>query len=195
MVPGELHPPMTPTSPDLLAPLLRSRERFLRFLAPRLPSAADAEEVLQTALMRALERAPADALETEADVVSWFYRVLQNAAVDHHRRTNSGRAATDQLAAEWSETAAPTELRTTVCACMHDLLPTLKPEYAQIVSEVDLAERPVTEVAEQLGISSNNASVRLHRGRRALKEHLARTCGACAAHGCLDCSCRHRPKQ
>lgn len=41
-------------------------------------------------------------------------------------------------------------------------------------------------------VTANNASVRLHRARRALKEQLLRACGACAAHGCLECSCRRR---
>lgn len=75
---------------------------------------------------------------------------------------------------------------------MHDLLPTLKAEYAEVVRKVDLEEQPVSAVAEAIGITVNNASVRLHRGRQALKKQLERSCGACAAHGCLDCSCAQR---
>jgi hypothetical protein len=34
--------------------------------------------------------------------------------------------------------------------------------------------------------------VRLHRARATLRDKLRVVCGACARHGCLDCSCRHR---
>ena len=43
--------------------------------------------------------------------------------------------------------------------------------------------------AEDLGITPNNATVRLHRARKALKRELERSCGTCATHGCLDCGC------
>ena len=66
----------------------------------------------------------------------------------------------------------------------------MKPEYAQVVRAVDLEERPLSEVAASGGITVNNATVRLHRARQALKRQLVRACGACAAHGCLECSCR-----
>ena len=43
------------------------------------------------------------------------------------------------------------------------------------------------------GITPNLAMVRLHRARRALRLRLEESCRACAAHGCLDCSCRTAP--
>ena len=100
-------------------------------------------------------------------------------------RSPSGeRLAREPVAAE------DPELRAAVCACMHDLLPAMKPRYAEMVRAVDLEERPVAEVAAGGGITVNNATVRLHRARQALKKQLLRACGACAAHGCLECHCR-----
>ena len=72
---------------------------------------------------------------------------------------------------------------------MRSLLPTLKPEYAAMIERVDLKEQPLSGVAEALGITANNAAVRLHRARIALKRQLERSCGTCATHGCLDCRC------
>jgi RNA polymerase sigma-70 factor (ECF subfamily) len=76
-----------------------------------------------------------------------------------------------------------------ICECMNTLLPTLKPEYAEILQRVDLQDSALTEVASELGISQNNATVRLHRARQALKRQLEQSCGTCATHGCLDCTC------
>ena len=97
--------------------------------------------------------------------------------------------ATDRLAVEPVAAEEPA-LRDAVCACMHDLLPSMKPEYAQVVRAVDLEDRSLAEVAAGGGITVNNATVRLHRARQALKKELLRACGACAAHGCLECGCR-----
>jgi RNA polymerase sigma-70 factor (ECF subfamily) len=47
----------------------------------------------------------------------------------------------------------------------------------------------VKAFAEAAGITPNNASVRLFRAREALRQQLQRSCGTCAEHGCLDCSC------
>ena len=73
---------------------------------------------------------------------------------------------------------------------LEDILVTLRPEYTEILGRVEVDEQPVVEAARELGISANNASVRLFRARRALLERLRATCGACFEHGCLDCFCR-----
>ena len=72
---------------------------------------------------------------------------------------------------------------------MRRLLPKLKPEYAEIIERVDLREEPLAGVAGALGITPNNAAVRLHRARSGLRKQLERSCGTCATHGCLDCRC------
>jgi RNA polymerase sigma-70 factor (ECF subfamily) len=77
------------------------------------------------------------------------------------------------------------------CACLTRLMTTLKPEYAAILESVDLGGRPLAGAARDLGITSNNASVRLHRARRALRQRVQQSCGTCATHGCLDCDCRN----
>lgn len=169
------------------AVLVRHHGAFLSFLERRLGSRADAEEVLQGAYASALEKGVPD--DDRAGVVAWFYRVLRNAIIDRSRRAAVERRSVERLAGE-PIAAEDLELRDAVCACMHDLLPALKPEYASIVRAVDLEERPVSEVADAAGITANNAAVRLHRARQALKRQLLRACGACAAHGCLECGCR-----
>ena len=177
-------PHATPTV--LERALLESRRQFAAFVARRLGSESAAEEVLHSAYLKALESAP-DAVDEEG-VVRWFYRVLRNAVVDRHRRGDAEQRALRAQAAAAPSAWEP-EWERTVCQCIHAVLPTLKDEYATIVRKVDLEGRSVADVARAEKLSTNNASVRLHRARRALKKNLEQTCGACAEHGCLDCSC------
>lgn len=171
-----------------LATLVASHRRFLSFLERRVDSRETAEEILQSAFVKAIEKKHENS-RTETSV-AWFFRLLRNAVIDHYRR----RAARERsVAANAAELEASVEfdeqLRSEVCACFEGLLPTLKPEYATIVRAVDLDSRPIAEVACELGISTNNAGVRLHRAREALRRRLEQACSTCAVHGCLDCTC------
>lgn len=44
------------------------------------------------------------------------------------------------------------------------------------------------DFAEKAGITLNNAAVRVHRAREALRKRLVSTCSSCAALGCTDCT-------
>ena len=172
--------------------LVDNHRRFLSFLETRLGSASAAEDILQSAYVRAVEKGiPA---EDSEGAVNWFFAVLRNALTDHFRRRAAQKRSQDALAAEGLPTIADPELRAEVCACFRRLLPTMRDEYAAILEKVDLEERAVSDVAQEIGITTNNASVRLHRARAALRRQLERSCGACATHGCLDCSCRNEAR-
>jgi hypothetical protein len=54
--------------------------------------------------------------------------------------------------------------------CVSELAEALKPEYAAALRRI--------------------AAVRVVRAREALRKQVARSCGTCAEHGCLDCSCK-----
>ncbi len=184
-------PALSDPAGGTLRVLLDQHARFLSFLTRRTGSRELAEDVLHDAYLRGLER---DQAPRDAEAVSaWFYRVLRNALYDHYRRRAAERRALERAAAEptrVSTEALDEELMQAVCACVGELIGTLKPEYAAALREVDLAGAEVGAFAARSGISANNASVRLHRARRALRAQVERTCGACAAHGCLDCGCR-----
>jgi RNA polymerase sigma-70 factor (ECF subfamily) len=167
--------------------LAEHHRRFLEFLRPRVESPAVAEDILQDAYAKSLGRL--DDVRDEESVVAWFYQVLRNAVVDHYRRAGTERAARDRLASETEASFEP-ELRQNVCTCVGAVLPDLKPEYADIVKAVDLDERSISDVALENRLTANNATVRLHRARAALRRRLIEVCGTCSEHGCLDCTCR-----
>jgi RNA polymerase sigma-70 factor (ECF subfamily) len=178
-----------PQSPDVLRVLLDNHARFLSFVERRVGSRDEAEDVLQEAFVRSLGRT--DTLSSEESAIAWFYRVLRNALVDRARRADTRSRAHQRLAAESEqESAGPDpELEAAACACVMTLLDTLKPEYAGAIRRVDLEGASVKGFAEEAGITPGNAGVRLHRAREALRRQLARSCGSCLEHGCLDCTC------
>ncbi len=175
---------------DRTALLVQSKIRFLTFLEGRLGNRADAEDLLQTAYLKAV--AEAGTIRDEEKVVPWFYQLLRNLLVDHYRHRAAAARLENHLANETEKTTAidDEELFREVCRCVKDMTEALKPEYHAILLRVELQDEPLEGVASELGITPNNASVHLHRARRALREALQATCGACTEHGCLDCTCR-----
>ena len=169
--------------------LARQRSRFLAFLQARLGSREEAEELLQAAYAKGLKAA--SALKEDEKVTAWFYRLLRNALIDHWRkRAAEGRAVTAYgLESARRAKMDDERLNRRVCACVKELVDTIKPEYAQAIRQVDLAETSVRDFARNAGVSPNSASVRLHRARTSLKKRLIETCGKCAEHDCRDCDC------
>jgi RNA polymerase sigma-70 factor (ECF subfamily) len=181
--------PALPASPQVVQVLVENHRKFLAFLERRVHSREVAEDILQEAFVRGLPRA--GQLRDEESVVAWFYRSLRNALVDHYRRQGAEQRAFEKVALLSDQAVPPvdTELMDTVCACAGALVGTLKPEYADALRRVDLGGASVKDYAEAGGITANNASVRLHRAREALRQQVEKSCGTCAEHGCLDCRC------
>jgi RNA polymerase sigma-70 factor (ECF subfamily) len=76
-----------------------------------------------------------------------------------------------------------------VCDCLYKLLPTLKAGYADVIWRSDLLGEPRERIAASLGTTLNNITVKLHRGRQALRKRLEETCLTCPVHAFLDCQC------
>ena len=180
-----------PLGREIVAVLVQNHRAFLAFLEKRIGRRDVAEDLLQDAFARGLDKLPA--LGSEESAVAWFYRVLRNALVDHYRRGGASARALSILAREVEEHVEPDlDTRNAVCRCVALLADTLKPEYARALRRVDVDGLSVQDFAAEAGITANNAGVRLFRARAALRRGVVRSCGTCAEHGCLDCTCRTR---
>ena len=179
--------PSTALSPEAIAQLVKGHREFLAFLERRVESRAVAEDILQAAFTRGLERG-GDVKDEK--VVAWFYRVLRNAVIDHYRQRSTTTRAMEAWGREFPDVQEPeAELRQEICRCVSGLLETLKPEYREALRIVDLEEGKLKDLAQQSGITAENAAVRVHRARAALRRRIEQACGTCSVHGCLDCSC------
>jgi RNA polymerase sigma-70 factor (ECF subfamily) len=169
--------------------LMEHRAEFLAYLRNQGATEDQAEDLFQTAVARGLE--PWTAAPAPAAIVPWFYRVLRNALIDQARRSSAAGRALDRYAQEVSDVETPTDARR-VCGCTKQVLRDLKAEYAQLIQLVDVDGIAVDEAARRAGITPNNAHVRLHRARKALRLRLEALCGSCATGGgrCSDCYCQ-----
>jgi RNA polymerase sigma factor (sigma-70 family) len=172
--------------------LVDSHDQFLCFLTKHVENKSTAEDLLQDAMERAIKHQ--DELSSKDSVITWFYRVMRNVLVDHYRSKSAQQRKKSSFLEELTHLGDNLEppndgLKTEICACFKRLLPTIKPEYAELIERVDLNNESPEKIAKDLNITSNNLTVRLHRARQALKQKLKLSCGTCTTHGCLDCTC------
>jgi RNA polymerase sigma-70 factor, ECF subfamily len=167
----------------VLQALERHRRELEAFVRARVP-AADVEDVLQVVRLRATEGAAL--LDRPESVRAWLYRITRNAVVDA-RRSDASRARHVTFVADPPEAEEPVAEET--CQCILALARDLRPSHAAVLTMVDVEGTSLAEASVRLGISRNNATVRLHRARKALRERLRDHCGVTTARDCLDCPC------
>ena len=174
-----------PDSAGLTGTLLAHRHVFKTFLTSRVGNEADAEDLLQNGLVKAMERS--GEIKDGEKAVAWFYQVLRNVLIDHVRSRSAAARRDDAWASSAATLADDHEAERQICACFEKMLPGLKPAQAELIRRVELKGEPVAKVAIALGMTPNNASVTLHRARAELRTKLMDFCGDCA---CLDnCEC------
>lgn len=179
-------------SPEALTRLVEARRDFLAFVQKRVGSKEAAEDILQAVFVKSIEKG--DAVRNEESVVAWFYRALRNAIIDYYRHRASSERTAESLVHHLESHQEPDDLfKGEICRCVSGLLESIKPEYRQAIETVDLKEGSLNDLAGAAGTTANNAAVRVHRAREALRKQVTVACGVCATHGCLDCHCQRGP--
>lgn len=174
-----------PDSAGVTSTLFAHRSAFKAFLTSRVGNEADAEDLLQNGLVKALQRA--GEIKDGEKAVAWFYQVLRNVVVDHVRSRNAAHRRDEAWMTDTVTLTEDAEAERQICACFEKMLPGMKANHAELLRRVELQGESVASAAASLGISANNASVTLHRARAELRTKLTDFCGDCA---CLDdCGC------
>ncbi len=177
---------------DVSEHLLESLKEFQAFARKRVADPELAADVVQESLLKALKSG--STLRKNESSKAWFYRILRRTIIDLYRRGDVRDRALEQLAEQIDGPPSVEETKI-VCRCIGKLLPTLKPDYADLLSRVDLDDQDADSVSSALGLTRSNLNVRLHRARKQLRTRLEETCRTCAAHGCLDCSCDEKKER
>ena len=172
------------TSPVAEAVWHELHDRLRRFIARRVRSPQDAEDILQEVMLR-IHRYSGD-LEHADRVASWVYRIAANSIADHYRRPArrelaSGQAmdvaepAGAEAATAWAEPGSA-ELRAELADCLAPLTTRLPELYRDAVDVTEFQGITQAEAARRLGLSVSGMKARVQRGRKQLKDLLLDCC-------------------
>lgn len=153
---------------ELLTLLPRLR-RFARALAR---DAADADDLLQVALERALKARDQWTPGTRLD--SWMMKIVRNCWIDE-TRSRARRARTFAPEAEGENVGADAHLEIEMKVEMHDIdnaMNSLTPDQREVIALVLVEGLAYREAAAVLDIPMGTLTSRLTRGRQALAQML-----------------------
>lgn len=197
MLEGTMSPPHDDPSAQVGRLLAEQHDGLLAFVRARGRGRVPAEDVVQQTAAQALRHAAS--LRDARAGRAWLFRIARNILADELRRTNTAGVEIEiEIEAKDIDDQLPADIEGEDdgegerCACVLALARTLKPEYATVLARVDVEGRAVSEVAAELGITANNAMVRLHRARKALAQKLRDHCGTSSLRACLHCVCGER---
>lgn len=157
--------------------LAEGRAGHFRFLCSRLRSREDAEDVLQEFAIKALQGA--NRLSDVAKVDAWLAVALRNALFDRYRRNASRTKLQEAVRAEPVAATHDDEDVDQPVACLSAALRTLRPETQALLRRAELQDMSLKLIADDLGITANNAGVRVHRARESLRQAMRERCSAC----------------
>lgn len=153
------------------------RSEMLSFLCSRGVSEEQAEDILQTALLKAHKKMQEhDAPEQPR---AWLYQVVRNLLIDESRRSATRSKLVESLSAAPSTEAqadAPPETHLAVAALLPRFIEQLPAPYAEAVKLVDLQGLSQSDAAEQVGVSLTCMKSRVQRGRSQLQKALMQCC-------------------
>ena len=133
-------------------------------------NAADTDDVIQEALLRACRRA--DSFRGDADLRSWVYRIAVNCAFDLLRERKRRAEAGERFAAE---AAAPKdEAGESRLAELEAAVAALPELYREAVVWGCLSDLAGSEAAARLGCSENTLYQRIFKAKRMLKKTMTR---------------------
>jgi len=183
-------------------------DELLGFIARRVRTREDAEDILQEVMLR-IHRASGE-LERVEHVSGWIYRIASNAIVDYYRKPSRRELPTgwqldveapgDSGALPVSDGPDPAELRRELARCLSPLLERVPAGYRQALELTEVDGLTQADSAARLGLSVSGMKTRVQRGRRLLKDVLLDCChveldrrggvtGYRSRRGRCDCGC------
>jgi RNA polymerase sigma-70 factor, ECF subfamily len=161
-----------------------SHDGLLGFIARRVRTPEDAEDILQDVMLR-IHRHGGE-LEHAERVTGWVYRIASNAAADCYRKPAGRELPSGQgtdlpqpdgssNAAVWPEPATA-ELRSELAGCLAPMVESLPAIYRRALELTEFDGLTQTQAAAQLGISVSGMKTRVQRARGQLRDLLLDCC-------------------
>ena len=155
--------------------------KLLLFARQQTRSAQDAEDVLQDALVKLVEKIRSDEFVGGSEAwMPYLYTTIRRLAIDLSRRDDRRKRREDAVGSEseeslhesfhpWFESeSSDDETRSQ----LEEKLKALPPKFAEVIVMKIWGELTFAEIGESLGISQNTAASRYRYGLEALKKSL-----------------------
>ncbi|MFC1544808.1 sigma-70 family RNA polymerase sigma factor [Gemmatimonadota bacterium] len=158
----------------------------------RLIGEAEAEDLTQEVFVKVNKALPD--FRQESQISTWIFRIATNAARDRMRsssyrhnvaesmpietieETELNARVSDSKTSERDSSATGSLIKKEMNQCIRDFIENLAPDYKSVIVLSELEGMKNREIAEILGITLENAKIRLHRAKQELRKELESNC-------------------
>jgi RNA polymerase sigma factor (sigma-70 family) len=162
---------------DFAGLYIRHRSSFAMHARRFLRDPRDVDEVVQEAFLRLFLALPE--LNTELQALAYCRRTVTNLCIDRYRAdkrrprlVNIESIPQNDFAAEVHDDPV---VQAEDAAFVRDALSLLTPLHREALVKREIEEKSIPVIAEELGVPEESVKHLLHRARRALRRHLAKT--------------------
>jgi RNA polymerase sigma factor (sigma-70 family) len=162
---------------DFAGLYIRHRSSFAAHARRFLRDPRDVDEVVQEAFLRLFLALPE--LSTELQALAYCRRTVTNLCIDRYR-ADKRRPRLVNIESVPQNDFAEAELEDPVvqaedAAFVREALSLLTPLHRDALVKREIEEKTIPVIAEELGVPEDSVKHLLHRARRALRRHLAKT--------------------
>ena len=154
--------------------IAETQQRYIYNLAYHLcGNQTEAEDLAQETFLKAFENL--SGFRQEAGLRTWLCRIAVNTYLAKRRRRPRHESIALEIlpAPDWSNNPERVVIRRELLWCVHHTLQQHLPRhYRTILVLREIEQLDYQEIAEVLGISVSSVKSRLHRARRAFRDHL-----------------------
>ncbi len=160
--------------------LLEIHDQFYKgvkkFILASVRNPSVAEDLAQETFVRVGEKI--NALRDPAKISSWIFRIAYHLVQDHYRADKKApREEIHEGLVDLEETPLQKKMeQSEMSQCVQNQLQLLPDSQRTVIILADVLEFTVQEIADILGVTVENAKVRLHRARKKFKEILEKEC-------------------
>lgn len=136
------------------------------------------DDLVQETFIRV--RSNLDTLKDTSRLAPWIFRIARNLCLDHFRglqKTSLNECDIEDAKDAFKEAMVQKKLEQhEMSLCVQDVVRLLPEPFQSVITLFDIAELSHREIAEVQGTTVENVKVRLHRGRKKLKELFEQKC-------------------
>ncbi len=145
-------------------------ERLRNFIRMHVRSPDDADDILSEVYLKLAQQT--DASRMPQKLPSWLYRVARNTIIDFYRT----RKPTEAISGELKEEVPQRRAISTLSECILPIIDELPETYRLPILLSEIHEKKQKDVAKELGLSLSALKSRIVRGRKKLKQLMAKRC-------------------
>ena len=184
---------------DLL--VAKYQRKLWRLLSRFIRDPAEVEDVAQEAFIKAYRALPS--FRGDSAFYTWLYRIGINTAKNYlvamGRRAPTATEFDSEEAESFEDGDQLRDINTPesmlmtkqIAATVNQTMDELPDELRTAITLREIEGLSYEDIANIMNCPIGTVRSRIFRAREALRKRVIESCGTCAEHGCVNCTCRH----